>query len=94
MPAKLTPEQQKQQLKNWVVQWRSAEVALYEQKFLELQAMTEEEALRASNMLLWFAQNSYRNPQRQTHSGLVEQQRIFHGKKANKKYRQTARVKH
>ncbi len=36
--------------KQWMVQWRSSEVALYEQKVLELQAMTEEEALRISNM--------------------------------------------
>jgi hypothetical protein len=73
-----TPEEQKQ----WMAQWRAAEVALYEQKFLELQAMTEAEALRISNMLLWFALESYRNPDREAYSGLVEQQRIFHGKKA------------
>ena len=64
-----------------MAQWRSAEVALYEQKFLELQAMTEEEALRISNMLLWFALEGYRNPAREAYSGLVEQQRIFHGHK-------------
>jgi predicted ABC-type transport system involved in lysophospholipase L1 biosynthesis ATPase subunit len=73
-----TPEEQKQ----WMAQWRSAEVALYEQKFLELQAMTEEEAVRISNMLLQFALGSYRNPARETYSGLIVQQRIFHGKKA------------
>ena len=53
-----TPEEQKQ----WMTQWRSAKVALYEQKFIELQAMTEEEALCISNMLLQFALGSYRNP--------------------------------
>ena len=72
-----TPEEMKQ----WMAQWRSAEVALYEQKFLELQAMTEEEALRISNMLLWFALEGYRNPAREAYSGLVDQQRIFHGRK-------------
>jgi hypothetical protein len=68
-----TPEEQKQ----WMAQWRSAEVALYEQKFLELQALTEAEALCISNMLLQFALGSYRNPERETYSGLVEQQRLF-----------------
>lgn len=72
----MTPEEMKQ----WMAQWRSAEVALYEQKFLELQAMTEEQALRISNMLLQFALGSYRSPERETYSGLVEQQRIFMAK--------------
>jgi hypothetical protein len=76
MSREMTPEQMKQ----WMAQWRSAEVALYEQKFMELQALTDEEAAHASDMLLWFALDAYRNPERETHSGLVEQQRAFHGK--------------
>lgn len=42
MPEEMTPEQMKQ----WMRQWRNAEVELQRQKMRELQAMTDEEALR------------------------------------------------
>jgi hypothetical protein len=80
MPAKLTPEQQKQQLKNWVAQWRSAEVALYEQKFLELQALTEEESARIANAIMWWTPElDFWLPiwKSDVNSGLIEQQRFF-----------------
>jgi len=70
-----TPEEKQQ----WMAQWRAAETALLEQKFRELLAMTDEDALRISNMLLRLVFDHYRSPERQTHSGLVEQQRLFHG---------------
>ena len=72
-----TPEEQQQ----WLAQWRAAEKALYSQKFRELQALTDEEALRQSNILLAFADTAYRSPERERYSGLAEQQRIFHGRK-------------
>ena len=50
MPKEMTPEQMKQ----WMVQWRSAEVALYEQKFIELQALTDEEAGRIATEIMWW----------------------------------------
>ena len=71
-----TPEEQKQ----WMAQWRSAEVALYEQKFLELQAMTDEEAARIANFIMWWTPElDYWLPiwKSDVNSGLIEQQRLF-----------------
>ena len=71
-----TPEEQKQ----WMAQWRAAEVALYEQKFLELQAMTEEDSARIANFIIWWTpEMDYWLPiwKGETNSGLIEQQRLF-----------------
>jgi hypothetical protein len=70
-----TPEEKQQ----WMAQWRAAETALLEQKLQELMAMTDADALRISNMLLQLADGQFRSVERETYSGLVEQQRIFHG---------------
>ena len=81
-----TPEEMKQ----WMAQWRSAEIALYEQKFLELQAMTEEESARIANFIMWWTPElDYWLPiwKSNTDSGLIEQQRLFrklhHAKPSN-----------
>ena len=71
-----TPEEQK----HWMTQWRSAEVALYEQKFIELQALTEEESARIANFLMWWTPElDYWLPiwKGEVNSGLAEQQRLF-----------------
>ena len=71
-----TPEEQK----HWMTQWRSAEVALYEQKFIELQALTEEESARIANFLMWWTPElDYWLPiwKGEANSGLAEQQRLF-----------------
>ena len=71
-----TPEEMKQ----WMAQCRSAEVALYEQKFLELQAMTEEESARIANFIMWWTPElDYWLPiwKGNTDSGLIEQKWRF-----------------
>lgn len=67
-----------QQQKLWLKQWRFAEAELLEQKQIELQALSENQALADSDLLLMLAPESYRDPILETWSGLVEQQRIFH----------------
>jgi|GEM_PF-980669 len=72
----MTPEEQKQ----WMAQWRSAEEALYRQKFLELQLLTEEEAARIANSIMWWTPElEYWLPIWGSNgtSGLIEQQRLF-----------------
>lgn len=71
-----TPEEMKQ----WMAQWRSAEVALYEQKFLELQALTEEDSARIANFIMWWTPElDYWLPiwKSNSDSGLIEQQQLF-----------------
>ena len=70
-----TPEEKRQ----WMAQWRAAENALLEQKLHELMAMSDADALRISNMLLRLVDGQNRSADREMYSGLVEQQRIFHG---------------
>lgn len=59
-------------------QWREAGPALEEQKRRELRALTAERALRASDALLDLTSLTRLSDERRTHSGLVEQQRLFH----------------
>jgi hypothetical protein len=59
-------------------QWRAAGPMLEQQRRRELQALTPERALAASNALLALATTARSSVARQTHSGLVEQQRLFH----------------
>jgi hypothetical protein len=62
----------------WVMQWRHAAVALEEQRRRELRALTEQEALAASDALLCLAAALPLDTRRLTDSGLVRQQALFH----------------
>ncbi len=62
----------------WVEQWQRAAVALAEQHRRELRALSDRDALAASDALLSLAPllAAYRRP-RAPASGLVEQQALF-----------------
>jgi hypothetical protein len=62
----------------WIRQWQEAGPALEEQKRRDLRALTAERALRASDSLLDLTSRTRLSDERRTHSGLVEQQRLFH----------------
>jgi hypothetical protein len=62
----------------WMEQWRRAAVALEEQRRAELQAMSDQDALAASEALLSMAQVIPLKSERITDSGLVQQQALFH----------------
>jgi hypothetical protein len=68
----VTPEQQRA----WMAQWRSAAVALEKVKAEELRTLTEAQALRDSDDLLSLGPFPLL-ADRETSSGLVEQQRWF-----------------
>jgi hypothetical protein len=68
-----TPEEQRE----WVAQWKRAAVALNAVKREELQNLTEEEARKASSMLLGMVSFPRPPGPREETSGLVEQQRWF-----------------
>jgi len=61
-----------------MTQWRRAAVALEEQRRRELRALSDREALAASDALLSLATVLPRNTNRLTDSGLVRQQALFH----------------
>lgn len=61
-----------------MVQWRSAAVALTEQRERELRDLTDADALAASDALLALAGAVFLDPARLTGSGLVRQQELFH----------------
>ena len=67
-----------EQQKLWLKQWRFAEVELLKQKQLDLQCLSANQALADSDLLLSLAPESYRDPNFEIYSGLVEQQRVFH----------------
>jgi len=62
----------------WMMQWRRAAVALEEQRRRELRALTEHDALAASDALLSLAATLPLDTNRLTDSGLVRQQALFH----------------
>lgn len=62
----------------WMQQWRSAAKALEEQHQQELSAISDAEALAASDALLSLALVVPIDPDRLTDSGLVRQQALFH----------------
>jgi len=62
----------------WMTQWRRAAVALEEQRKRELRALSDREALAASDALLALAVVLPLPPRRLTDSGLVRQQALFH----------------
>jgi hypothetical protein len=59
-------------------QWRAAAGALEEQHCAELRGLTPEKALAAIEAVLSMAKPRPISTQRWTHSGLVEQQALFH----------------
>ncbi|MGH9366132.1 MAG: hypothetical protein ACRD3M_00470 [Thermoanaerobaculia bacterium] len=64
--------------RKWLRQWESAGPALAEQRKRELRALSERAALASSEALLSLATTVPLNPIRRSHSGLVEQQALFH----------------
>ncbi len=62
----------------WMEQWRRAATALEDQRKQELRAMSDADALAASEALLSLALLVHINPDRLADSGLVRQQAIFH----------------
>jgi hypothetical protein len=62
----------------WMAQWQHATVALAEQRRRELRAMSDQQALAASDALLSLAPLVPLNPSRLIDSGLVRQQALFH----------------
>jgi hypothetical protein len=67
-------------LDQWVRQWRTTEVELQKQKMRELQAMTDEEAVRIANAIMWWTPElDHWLPiwMTSTDSGLIEQQRYL-----------------
>jgi len=59
-------------------QWRRAAVALEDQRKPELEALTDQQALAASDALLSLVENLPIDVGRLTGSGLVRQQALFH----------------
>jgi hypothetical protein len=64
--------------RQWMAQWRAASLALAEQRRRELRSLTPERALAAAEALLALALPAELAAPRRTHSGLVEQQELFH----------------
>jgi hypothetical protein len=64
--------------REWLRQWESAGPALAEQRKKELRELSVSQALAASDALLSLAATAALDPSRRTHSGLVEQQALFH----------------
>ncbi len=65
-------------LRLWMGQWRSASVALVEQRKRELRGLSHQQALDASDALLSLSHLGGLHPSRRTNSGLVRQQALFH----------------
>jgi len=61
-----------------VEHWRAASAALSAQRRHELRTMTTERARAATEALLSLASSERLSPHRRSHSGLVEQQSVFH----------------
>jgi hypothetical protein len=62
----------------WMNQWRRATVALEDQRKRELEGLTDQKALAASDALLSLAVTLPIDVGRLTSSGLVRQQALFH----------------
>jgi hypothetical protein len=64
--------------RKWLRQWESARSALAEQRKRELRALSDMAALASSEALLSLAVTVPLDRFRRNHSGLVEQQALFH----------------
>ena len=67
--------------KAWMAQWRDAAVALAEQRVRELRTLTDEHARAAIAALLDLGASLPLPPERETTSGRVIQQALFHRKR-------------
>jgi hypothetical protein len=65
----------------WMEQWKAAAVALAEQRAVELRSMTDAEAQAATLALLDLGASLPLAPGRETTSGLVVQQALFHARR-------------
>ena len=65
----------------WMAQWRAAGPALANVHHRELRALSDADALRATEALLSLAADTPLPPERRRYSGLVEQQALLHGRK-------------
>jgi hypothetical protein len=72
----MTPETADQ--REWLRQWTEAGPALAAQRRKELQHLSDERALAASEALLSLVTTVTLSPWRRRWSGLVEQQALFH----------------
>lgn len=64
----------------WFAQWRRSATELAALHAQELRQLTSDDALAASELLLAMVDPMRRDPQRDSYSGLVDQQRLFrHG---------------
>lgn len=66
-----------QALQDWAARYRLAARELLAQKRQELRGLDDDEAARRTDLLVAASRTAWVDPQRQTSSGLVEQQRIF-----------------
>jgi hypothetical protein len=67
--------------RRWMEQWRAASAALEAQRKGELRSLTAERALAASEALLSLASPAGLGRERRVTSGLVELQRLLHGRR-------------
>ena len=73
----MTPAEQEA----WMAQRRAAGPQLLEVRRRELRSLTDEEALRASEILLSVASGTPCSAERLRYSGLVDQQALFHSRR-------------
>lgn len=64
--------------REWLEQWQAATPALAAQRRSELRSLSPEKALAAAEAVLALAAPGRISASRRRHSGLVEQQRLFH----------------
>jgi len=64
--------------RDWIQQWKSAAVALAQQRRQDLQRMSDAEALFAAENLLSLVEMTALSPARRASSGLVDQQALLH----------------
>jgi len=62
----------------WLAQWRRAATALEDQERRELESLTDEDALKASDALLALSSTASLEPGRTETSGLIELQSLLH----------------
>ena len=66
----------------WMAQWRAAGDALQQLKLAELAQLGEDQARQMTGYLLELAAGVPISPQRWSYSGLIDQQRLFHGRQS------------
>jgi hypothetical protein len=69
--------------REWLRQWNEAGPALAAQRLEDLRHLSDDRALAASEALLSLVRTVTLNPRRLRWSGLVEQQALFHRRRAS-----------